>query len=137
MIHIPPNEISVSERLYPHGTWTRENPGTALTMVPSVDVPPIRWSSIADPDIAGNLPCEAHPIQITVEAGESLYLPAGWWHHVRQTDNTIALNWWYDMEMRGMSWTMLSFLRGVGDVPSGNDGDVPQNLGTHTVDDAV
>jgi jumonji domain-containing protein 7 len=44
-----------------------------------------------------------------------LYLPAGWWHYVRQGDTpgrpTIAINWWYDVEMRGMSWVWLSFLR--------------------------
>ena len=59
-------------------------------------------------------PPGTHPIQIEVEAGDTLYLPAGWWHHVRQFGPTvIALNWWYDMEMGGMSWVMLSFLRGI------------------------
>lgn len=59
---------------------------------------------------------DTHPIDITLEAGDSLYLPAGWWHHVRQSSRcTIALNWWYDMEMRGMSWIVLSFLRGIVD----------------------
>jgi len=24
----------------------------------------------------------------------------------------IALNWWYDIEMRGMHWVWLNFLRG-------------------------
>ncbi|KAF7355320.1 JmjC domain-containing protein 7 [Mycena sanguinolenta] len=99
------------ERMYPHGTWTRKSPEEPLTLMPSPNVPPIRWSSVADPDLPGNLPPEAHPIQITIDAGETLYLPPGWWHHVRQSDNTIALNWWYDMEMRGMSWVFLSFLR--------------------------
>jgi jumonji domain-containing protein 7 len=53
-----------------------------------------------------------------------LYLPAGWWHHVRQGgahgEVTIAVNWWYDMEMSGMSWVWLSFLRGRENL-SGND----------------
>ena len=40
-----------------------------------------------------------------------LYLPVGWWHYVRQTGVTVALNWWYDVEMQGMQWTWLSFLR--------------------------
>ncbi|KAG6897448.1 hypothetical protein C0992_001448 [Termitomyces sp. T32_za158] len=54
----------------------------------------------------GALPPEAHPIHVTLGPGDTLYLPAGWWHHVRQLSGatTIALNWWYDMEMRGMSW---------------------------------
>ncbi|KAJ6515890.1 cupin-like domain-containing protein [Mycena sanguinolenta] len=100
----PTDGWCLKERMYPHGTWTRKSPEEPLTLMPSPNVPPIRWSSVADPDIPGNLP-----------------LPPGWWHHVRQSDNTIALNWWYDMEMRGMSWTVLSFLRSIGDIPSGND----------------
>ena len=56
-------------------------------------------------------PSGTHPIQIETEARDALYLPAGWWHHVRQSGPTvIALNWWYDMEMSGV---MLSFLRGM------------------------
>ncbi|KAF7352786.1 Jmjc domain-containing protein 7 [Mycena venus] len=117
---LPPTDgWCLKERMYPHGIWRRS--GTGLTLTPSPNVSPIRWSSVADPDIPGKLPQQVHPIQLTVVAGETLYLPAGWWHHVRQADNTIALNWWYDMEMRGMAWIALSFLRGVGDVPSGND----------------
>ncbi|KAJ7180091.1 cupin-like domain-containing protein [Mycena crocata] len=108
------------ERMYPHGTWKRNTPNAALTLTPSPNIPSIRWASVIDPHIPGNLPPDANPIQITVEAGETLYLPPGWWHHVRQSDDTIALNWWYDIEMRGMSWVLLSFLRGVRDVPSGN-----------------
>ncbi|KAJ7682797.1 cupin-like domain-containing protein [Mycena polygramma] len=121
---LPPTEgWCLKERMYPHGTWTRKIPDANLTMIPSSKVSPIRWSSLGDPEIAGNLPAEAHPIRITVEAGSTLYLPPGWWHHVRQGDNTIALNYWYDVEMRGMSWVLFNFLRGIADVPSGNDDD--------------
>jgi len=69
---------------------------------------------------------------ISLKAGETLYLPAGWWHHVRQEnfsnaergeelkeDKTIAVNWWYDFEGRGMGWVWLNFLRG-GHAPYGN-----------------
>lgn len=40
---------------------------------------------------------------------------------MRQSNITIALNWWYDAEMRGMSWVLLSFLRGIRDVPPADD----------------
>lgn len=87
------------------------------------------------------LPPTAHPLSITVHAGETLYLPAGWWHHVRQSvhnddddddflvaneserkgesesEITVALNWWYDIEGRGASWVWLGLLRGGGEVP--------------------
>ncbi|KAJ7095389.1 cupin-like domain-containing protein [Mycena belliarum] len=117
---LPPTEgWCLQERIYPHAKWTRKSPDAALTMIPSPDVS-IRWASVIDPHTPGKLPSDAHPLRVTVEAGETLYLPSGWWHHVSQEDKTIALNWWYDMEMRGMSWILLNFLRGVGEVPLGN-----------------
>ncbi|CAM6104458.1 unnamed protein product [Calypogeia fissa] len=42
------------------------------------------------------------PFNCTVQAGEILYLPSMWFHHVRQSPDsegrTIALNFWYDMQ---------------------------------------
>ena len=77
-----------------------------------------------DPHLPGALPAEAHPLHVTLLPGETLYLPAGWWHHVRQaTETTIAVNWWYDVEMRGVLWTMLSFMREFGPSADLEDGD--------------
>ncbi|WOK95769.1 hypothetical protein Cni_G04476 [Canna indica] len=43
----------------------------------------------------------AKPFECTVKAGEILYLPSMWFHHVSQTPDcngrTIAINYWYDM----------------------------------------
>lgn len=117
--------------MYPHATYTRTSPTSALSLaLPSSTTPSIRWSSITNPHLSDTLPPEAHPIHISLEAGETLYLPAGWWHHVRQgrdgnlegqeKDKTIAINWWYDFEGRGMGWVWLAFLRGE-KVPDGNN----------------
>ncbi|KAL3679206.1 hypothetical protein R1sor_022162 [Riccia sorocarpa] len=42
------------------------------------------------------------PFTCTVRAGELLYLPSMWFHHVRQSPDregrTIAVNFWYDMQ---------------------------------------
>ncbi|KAM4624684.1 bifunctional peptidase and (3S)-lysyl hydroxylase JMJD7 isoform 2-T3 [Polymixia lowei] len=38
------------------------------------------------------------PLHCTVKAGEMLYLPSLWFHHVRQSHGCIAVNFWYDME---------------------------------------
>ncbi|KAI0045304.1 Clavaminate synthase-like protein [Auriscalpium vulgare] len=119
---LPPTEgWCLEERLYPHATYVRSDPDAPLALSPSPDVAPVRWSSIQHPDRRGALPSQAHPISITVSAGETLYLPAGWWHHVKQSSEiTIALNWWYDIEPRGMAWVWLNLLRGGDDVPPGN-----------------
>ena len=117
----------VSERIYPHATYVRSSSDSGLVLVPSgPEIPPVRWSSILDPADSASLPPHAHPITITVKAGESLYLPAGWWHYVRQSELTIAVNYWYDMESRGSSWVWLNLLRGGASgtsPPPGNEGD--------------
>jgi peptidyl-lysine (3S)-dioxygenase / protease len=75
----------------------------------------VRWSSIRDPT---NPPPHTRPITVTVQEGEMLYLPVGWWHYVQQVpDNrgkVIAVNYWYDTEMSGNTWVFLSFLRSLG-----------------------
>ena len=38
----------------------------------------------------------SEPMIVEVNPGETLYLPAGWFHQVHQEDNTIAVNYWYD-----------------------------------------
>ena len=115
-----------SERIYPHAAYERLVQGEPLTLVASeATASPVRWSSVVDPTAPGALGPEAHPITITVDAGESLYLPAGWWHYVRQSGITVAVNYWYDMESRGASWVWLNLLRG-GDgnaPPPANEGD--------------
>lgn len=73
----------------------------------------MRWSSILHPERPGSLPDTAHPIIIDVKAGKTLYLPAGWWHYVRQSGLSIALNWWYDIEPQGSAWVWLKLLRGA------------------------
>ncbi|KAH9938630.1 Clavaminate synthase-like protein [Fomitopsis serialis] len=118
----PPTEgWCLQERSYPHARYVRSEATSRLEHIPSPPTTPeVRWSSVLDPTDSTSLPPEAHPIHITVGAGETLYLPAGWWHYVRQSEVTIAVNHWYDMESRGASWVWLNLLRGVGDPPPGN-----------------
>ncbi|XP_028993885.1 bifunctional peptidase and (3S)-lysyl hydroxylase JMJD7 isoform X2 [Betta splendens] len=40
----------------------------------------------------------ARPVRCSVKAGEMLYLPSLWFHHVQQSHGCIAVNFWYDME---------------------------------------
>ncbi|KAL4592914.1 hypothetical protein LXL04_005921 [Taraxacum kok-saghyz] len=56
------------------------------------------------------------PFQVTVKAGEILYLPSMWFHHVRQSpDNrglTIAVNYWYDMRF-DIKYAYFNFLQSL------------------------
>ncbi|KAH9943270.1 Clavaminate synthase-like protein [Epithele typhae] len=128
---LPPTEgWCMKERRYPHATYQRV-PGTSkLELVPSDPATAlVRWSSVADPTDTAALPPDAHPIHITVQAGETLYLPGGWWHYVRQEGFTVAVNYWYDLESRGMSWVWLNFLRGREEEPPlGNEVDEAQDV---------
>ena len=33
-------------------------------------------------------------VTIDLQAGEALYIPAGWFHHVENLETTVAVNWW-------------------------------------------
>ena len=40
----------------------------------------------------------ANRLTVTLNPGDLLYLPSLWFHHVQQSDDTIAVNFWYDMD---------------------------------------
>ena len=54
------------------------------------------------------------PLQVTVRAGDMLYLPSMWYHHVTQDegdqDAVIAVNWWFDMQFDGERFAMFNLL---------------------------
>ncbi|XP_028796004.1 bifunctional peptidase and (3S)-lysyl hydroxylase JMJD7 [Neltuma alba] len=56
------------------------------------------------------------PLQCTVKAGEILYLPSMWFHHVRQSPDdrgcTIAVNYWYDMQF-DIKYAYFNFLQSL------------------------
>ncbi|KAF9451730.1 Clavaminate synthase-like protein [Macrolepiota fuliginosa MF-IS2] len=110
---LPPSDgWCLNEQLYPHARFVRPPLSKPFEIVPSQDMPPVRWTSIPDPSLPGALPADITPIQVRLRPGEALYLPAGWWHYVQQAkETTIAINWWYDMEMRGIHWAILNFMR--------------------------
>lgn len=54
-----------------------------------------------DPDMARfPLYAGARPIRVVVSAGDILYMPPFWWHHVRSNDFTISVNYWWRAHVR-------------------------------------
>ena len=39
--------------------------------------------------------CMAHPISIKLKAGESIFIPKNWWHWIKTTKKTFAINYWF------------------------------------------
>ena len=54
----------------------------------------------------------ANPLHVRVNAGDVLYLPSLWFHHLRQSHGCVAVNFWYDMEFDAR-YTYSNFLREV------------------------
>ena len=48
-----------------------------------------------DCDIFPNL-SSAHPIHFRLRKGESLYIPKKWWHWIKTTQKTFAINYWFN-----------------------------------------
>lgn len=39
--------------------------------------------------------CNAQPLRVELEPGDVLFVPSGWWHHVRTVETSISLNYWW------------------------------------------
>ncbi|XP_021835271.2 lysine-specific demethylase JMJ32 [Spinacia oleracea] len=52
------------------------------------------------------------PFECTVKAGEMLYLPSMWFHYVKQSPHTIAVNYWYDMQF-DIKYAYFNFLQSI------------------------
>ena len=46
------------------------------------------------PGVGGEAPAGALSVEVTLEAGDLLYLPACWWHGVVGEGRHMILNWW-------------------------------------------
>lgn len=104
-ILLPPHQLScVPRRSYPTGIYKQKSCGQYY-IEPLMDDEDMQqhteWVSIDPlaPDM-GTYPqyAKARPLRVRVNAGDVLYLPNYWFHHVQQSHKCIAVNFWYDME---------------------------------------
>lgn len=60
----------------------------------------------------------SQPIRVALNPGDMLYLPARWFHKVRQSCNEdaicVAVNYWYDMEFSGAFHSLTTFVQDTG-----------------------
>ena len=58
------------------------------------------WAKVSDPHStsldakARNIVAESHILTVDLQPGQILYMPAGWWHHVKNLGPTVMINQW-------------------------------------------
>jgi jumonji domain-containing protein 7 len=59
----------------------------------------------------------ANVYKVRINAGDMLYLPSLWYHHLQQSHKCIAVNFWYDMEYdaRYCYYKMIEKMLGYGE----------------------
>ena len=105
---LPPQEGHLLQRrAYPAATYVPSEAApdrTGLLLTRDQPAASVLWSPV-DMDAADSA-AALRPVRAEVAAGETLYLPALWWHAVSQsgakvkgaaaTECTMAVNYWYD-----------------------------------------
>lgn len=92
----------------------RESPKESSTSnkVPWIAIDPLNPDLKTHPQYA-----KAKPVTCVVNAGEMLYLPSLWFHHVQQAHGCIAINFWYDMEY-DIKYNYFKFVEKVSEIVS-------------------
>ncbi|PTB62757.1 Clavaminate synthase-like protein [Trichoderma citrinoviride] len=111
----------VNEDLVLPATYVRQGEGFTLAVDPDSPLVPLATWDPDDPERnATPLSALARPLRVTLDPGDMLYLPAMWYHKVKQScpdggeGFVLAINYWYDMDFSGPLYPMTSFLRELG-----------------------
>ncbi|WOO76864.1 JmjC domain-containing protein 7 [Vanrija pseudolonga] len=128
----PIDGLRLDQRFHPPSTLVRGEGGKLEPRPDSEPAHPVPWVQ----DL--QLPDSVRPLTITLEKGESLYLPAGWWHKVEQNEGpsglAVAVNYWYPAELRAERYALERFAQRVART-AGRDGVIP--LPEDTLDDGI
>ncbi|XP_077320663.1 bifunctional peptidase and (3S)-lysyl hydroxylase JMJD7 isoform X1 [Lithobates pipiens] len=100
ILHPPTDRPFIPYELYQPAVYQVNEDGS-FAVVDQESAEKVPWIPVdpLDPDLS-MYPAysQTRPLHVTVRAGEMLYLPSLWFHHVRQSHGCIAVNYWYDME---------------------------------------
>lgn len=85
---------------------------TPVVAEPEVAVPVPLWDPFTSRRPEGPLAEYVKPIEVDLEAGDMMYLPALWYHAVRQTAGehgfSCSVNYWYVHQVRSFVWVSRS-----------------------------
>lgn len=122
-ILLPPTDLPwIPYRNFRTATY-RENRATGMfEVVPTDGDSSVPWIPLdpENPDLV-EYPRyrRASPVKLSLRAGDLLYLPSLWFHHVRQSHGCIALNFWYDMEF-DLKYCYYKLLEALAEIPERN-----------------
>ncbi|XP_062509764.1 bifunctional peptidase and (3S)-lysyl hydroxylase Jmjd7-like [Corticium candelabrum] len=98
ILHPPTDAPFIPYDWYLQGRYKEVGGKFDIISEPGEKVPWICIDPLSDLSSSHRLYKVVKPIVCTVRAGEMLYLPSLWFHHVRQSHACIAVNFWYDMD---------------------------------------
>ncbi|KAI9929294.1 hypothetical protein ASPWEDRAFT_184203 [Aspergillus wentii DTO 134E9] len=120
---LPPIEMPCANEQFltqHHYTPVSAQDSETLQVKPQINPEPIPVA-IWDPEVPSERTSEyshlSKPLSLTLNEGDMLYLPAMWYHKVKQSSGeegfACAVNYWYDMSFEGAFWAQNSFVRDV------------------------
>jgi hypothetical protein len=100
--------------------WLLVAPGQAARMYPRGIFSSMPNFSLVDPERPDDPRTprfrEAKVFAATLGAGETLFIPHGWWHHTRTLDDAVAMNFWWGgrvVQLAALASTTFKRLRGI------------------------
>ena len=119
ILHPPTDAPWIPYKKYSPAEYKQEEEDSKeFNIVERKDMDPVPWICLdpLDPDVERYPQYNfSTPIHCRVHAGDALFLPSLWYHHVRQSHGCIAVNYWYDMEydikynyyqlLQNLTWT--------------------------------
>ena len=117
---IPPTEAAcVREKLLDQATYARDENGEwIIKKDDGTDRVPCAMWTLDSRDETGKVEGYerlCRPIEVSLERGDMLYLPALWYHHVSQSVGEekicVAVNYWYDMDFSGGLYATSNYFR--------------------------
>ena len=114
IILFPPTDLPwLSHKLCKQAIYKRSQKGFFIEDLDGA--PKLEWIAVdpLNPDLK-QFPeyKNAHPMKLRLNAGDVLYLPSFWFHHLQQSHGCIAVNFWYDMEF-DVKFNYFNFVKDV------------------------
>ncbi|OCF37197.1 hypothetical protein I316_01104 [Kwoniella heveanensis BCC8398] len=129
----PIEGLWLDQHFYSPSTLKRADDGLLEPILDQDPAYPIPWVS------STIFPSQVSPICVVLKEGETLFLPAGWWHRVEQEEGesgiVVAVNYWYPAEIHPQTHAYERLARRIarlagreGVIPVPGDEDIPGDV---------